>query len=56
MFGYAGKNEADVRELLSGLKRACAFVSSTIKNDSAKVNGLAITGPAALGELLTLAP
>jgi len=24
MFGYAGKSEADVRELLSGLKRACA--------------------------------
>jgi predicted glutamine amidotransferase len=33
-----------------------AFVSSTIKNDSAKVNGLAITGPATFGELLTLAP
>jgi glutamine amidotransferase len=33
-----------------------AFVSSTIKNDGAKVNGLAITGPAACGELLTLAP
>jgi predicted glutamine amidotransferase len=24
MFGYAGKSEADVRELFSGLKRACA--------------------------------
>jgi predicted glutamine amidotransferase len=33
-----------------------AFVSSTIKNDSAKVNGLAITGPATFGEILTLAP
>jgi predicted glutamine amidotransferase len=33
-----------------------AFVSSTIKNDSAKVSGLAITGPAPFGELLTLAP
>jgi predicted glutamine amidotransferase len=33
-----------------------AFISSTIKNDSAKVNGLAITGPAKFGEVLTLAP
>jgi len=33
-----------------------AFVSSTIKNDAAKVNGLAITGPATFGEPLTLAP
>jgi hypothetical protein len=33
-----------------------ALVSSTIKNGSAKVNGLKITGPAAFGELLTLAP
>jgi glutamine amidotransferase len=32
------------------------FVSSTIRNDSAKVNGLAISGPAALGETFTLAP
>jgi predicted glutamine amidotransferase len=33
-----------------------AFVSSTIKNDAAKINGLAITGLATFGELLTLAP
>jgi len=33
-----------------------AFVSSTIKNDSAKVKGLAMTGPATFGELVTLAP
>jgi predicted glutamine amidotransferase len=33
-----------------------AFVSSTIKNDSAKIDGLTITGPAAFGELVTLAP
>jgi hypothetical protein len=33
-----------------------AFVSSTIKNDSANVSGLTITGPATFGELLTLAP
>ncbi len=33
-----------------------AFVSSTIKNESAKVHGLAITGPATFGELLTLTP
>jgi glutamine amidotransferase len=33
-----------------------AFVSSTFNFDTAKVNGLAITGPATFGELLTLAP
>jgi len=33
-----------------------AFISSTIKNDSAKVKGLAISGPATFGELVTLAP
>jgi len=33
-----------------------AFVSSTIKNDSAKIKGLAISGPATFGELMTLAP
>jgi glutamine amidotransferase len=33
-----------------------AFVSSTLKNDSAKINGLAITGPAPFGEVLTLEP
>jgi hypothetical protein len=32
------------------------FLSSTIKNESAKVKGLAITGPAPFGKLLTLAP
>jgi hypothetical protein len=32
------------------------FLSSTIKNESAKVKGLAITGPAPFGEIVTLAP
>jgi len=32
------------------------FLSSTIKYESAKVKGLAITGPAPFGEILTLAP
>jgi hypothetical protein len=31
-------------------------LSSTIMNESAKVNGLAITGPAPFGGLLTLTP
>jgi predicted glutamine amidotransferase len=33
-----------------------AFVSSTLKNDSAKISGLANAGPAKFGELFTLAP
>jgi len=33
-----------------------ALVSSTFNFDSAKVNGLSISGPATFGELLTLAP
>jgi predicted glutamine amidotransferase len=33
-----------------------AFVSSTIKNDSANVKGLCVSGPATFGELVTLAP
>jgi predicted glutamine amidotransferase len=33
-----------------------AFVSSTFNIDSAKVNGLTVTGPAAFGEVLVIAP
>jgi predicted glutamine amidotransferase len=44
------------RMYLGAMPGGRAFVSSTFNFDSAKVNGLAITGPATFGELLTLAP
>jgi len=41
---------------LGTMPGGCAFVSSTIKNDSAKVKGLENIEPATFGKLVTLAP